>query len=55
MATLRQAIDFAKQNPQDARSLELMKQIKSGGMDETARNEGIDLTGKSQTFQLQTP
>lgn len=53
MATLRQAIDFAKKNPEDARSLELIKQIKSGGMDEKARGEGIDLTGKSKTFKVQ--
>jgi uncharacterized protein YoxC len=54
MATLRQAIDFAKQNPQDARSLKLMESIKSGQMDDTAKEEGIDLTGKSKTFQKNT-
>ena len=54
MATLRNAIDFAKQNPNDSRSLELINQIKSGGMDATAQSEGIDLTGKSPSFQLQT-
>jgi len=50
MATLRQAIDFAKENPQDSRSLELITQIKSGAMDDIAKTEGIDLTGKSETF-----
>ena len=41
MATLKQAIEYAKLNPSDARSLELMNQIKSGRMDGIARKEGI--------------
>jgi hypothetical protein len=53
MSTLQQAIEYAKQNPNDARTIELMNQIKSGKMDGIARQEGIDLTGKSQTFAAQ--
>lgn len=55
MATLRQAIDFAKQKPQDARSIQLIEQIKSGAMDEIAKKEGIDLTGKSPSFEIEKP
>lgn len=50
MATLREAINFGRLNPTDGRSVQLMNDIKSGKFDDIARAEGIDLTGKSETF-----
>ena len=50
MATLKQAIEYAKSNPNDPRNSKLKEMIQSGQFDEKARIEGIDLTGKSQTF-----
>lgn len=50
MATLREAIDFGRLNPTDGRAVQLMNDIKAGKFDAIARTEGIDLTGKSETF-----
>jgi hypothetical protein len=50
MATLQQAIEYAKQNPDDPRSVKLRESIQSGMMDNTARNEGVDLSGVSPSF-----
>lgn len=50
MATLKQAIEYAKQNPNSIEANQLRAAISSGKMDDVAIKEGIDLTGKSQTF-----
>lgn len=50
MATLKQMMDYAKNNPNDPRNAKLKEFIVSGAYDEKAKAEGIDLTGKSKTF-----
>lgn len=50
MVTLKQMMDNARNNPNDIRNAKLREFIVSGAYDDKARQEGIDLTGKSQTF-----
>lgn len=45
MATLKQAIEIAQQEPDSDRANTLMSAIMSGKMDSTAQQEGIDLSG----------
>ncbi len=44
MATLKQAIQFAQQNPKDPQSIELSKRLARGDFDKQAKSEGIDLS-----------
>lgn len=50
MATLKTSIEYAKQNPDTPFANELKKRIVSGSFDEQAKQEGLDLTGLSSTF-----
>lgn len=50
MATLREAIDFAKKNPDDARSTELIKRLGNGSFDNEAAQENIDLTAFKKMY-----
>jgi len=45
MATLREAIEYSRNNPQDPKSKELYNMIKGGQMDQRAVQEGVDLSG----------
>lgn len=53
MATLREAIIFARENPTDPRTIQLAEFIKTGQFDSIARAEGIDLSSASPTFNQQ--
>lgn len=44
MATLKEAIIFAKQNPNEEKSKQLLEGLKSGKFDSIAQSEGIDLS-----------
>lgn len=41
MATLREALQFAKENPNDPKSIELRKRLESGSLNEMLRAEGF--------------
>jgi hypothetical protein len=59
MATLKEAIQYAQQNPNDPKSQELIKRLSSGQLDSLAASEGIDLSpargGTQQAVQDETP
>lgn len=50
MATLRDTLKYAKENPNDPRNGELFKALKSGVFDEKAKQEGIDISGIRPEF-----
>lgn len=50
MATLKDALIWAQKNPDDEKSVELIRRIKSGSFDEQAKKEGLDLSKVSPTF-----
>lgn len=49
MATLKEALQYAKSNPNDPRNAELFKAIKNGDLDKQAAEEGINISGLRQT------
>lgn len=51
MATLKEALQYAKSNPNDPRNVELYKHLKMGTFDQKAAEEGVDISGASQTFK----
>jgi len=53
MNTLKEIIQFAQDNPNDPRNIELNKGLTSGIFDDMARDEGIDLSPVSQSFKKQ--
>ena len=50
MATLKEAIQTGKREPDSTRTQELIQAILSGNMDEIATKEGLDLTRIKQSF-----
>jgi chorismate mutase len=56
MATLKQSLEWAKLNPEDPKTGELIKRLQSGSFDDQARKEGLDLSSVSSTYKTsQTP
>lgn len=53
--TVQQLMEWGKKNPSDPRATKLREQVQAGAFDEQARNEGFDLTGKSQSFTVEAP
>jgi len=51
MAQLKDILQYAKANPNDPRNVELFKQLKSGALDQQGVDEGVDLSGISNSFQ----
>lgn len=51
MATLKEVLQYAKNNPEDPRNVELYKQIRAGSFDQKAVDEGVDLSEVSPSFQ----
>jgi len=55
MATLKEAINIAKKEPNSDRSKKLMAAIYAGKMDNAASSEGIDLTKFKESLHPQVP
>ena len=49
--TVKQMMEWGKNNPNDPRATQLREQIQSGSFDKQAQDEGFDLTGKSPSFE----
>lgn len=50
MADLKSSLQWAKANPTDQRTTELLKRVKAGSFDDQAIKEGVDLGAVSKTF-----
>ena len=52
MSTLKEAIQYAQENPNSSFATDLRGRITTGSFDSKAQDEGIDLSGISPTFHL---
>lgn len=51
MANLKSSLQWAKANPNDPRTTELLTRVKSGSFDDQAKQEGVDIGGVSPSYK----